>query len=182
MSSSESSSSSLVSVRDRFRDMETKQRSALATANALTASVVRAPGSGRSAAKKAIRMLYGQGVVKNDRAKSRKRSVAMSKWVQGKSLVRVAFKGRTPRYPEEVSLIKPSATMLEKQCDRCPGTRHTDKNPACSATLGRPSPFSDPTKFYNRTDGSEAARFPVMLKNVNFVGRALVGSGVIDLK
>lgn len=71
--------------------------------------------------------------------------------------------------------------MIERQCDRCPGTRHTSKNTVCSATLGKESPFSDPKKFYSRIDGSEVAHFPVVLKNVNFVGRALVGSGTIAI-
>jgi len=101
--------------------------------------------------------------------------------VQGKSLIRVAFGGTRPTFPENVSLIKPSATMVDRQCDRCPGTRHTNRNTSCSATVGRPSPFTDPTKFYRRTDGAEVARYPVILKNANFVGRALVGSGTIDI-
>lgn len=106
----------------------------------------------------------------------------MSKWVQGKSLIRVAFPGARPSYPSAVSLIKPSATMFERQCDRCPGTRHTARNFGCSATLGCESPFSDPNKFYRRTDGAEVAQFPVILKDANFVGRSLMGSGRLDVR
>tara|TARA_B110000902_G_scaffold267177_1_gene358806 strand:- start:49271 stop:49651 length:381 start_codon:yes stop_codon:yes gene_type:complete len=102
--------------------------------------------------------------------------VSTVKWVQGKSLIRVAIPARV-KSVQSVGIIRPSAIMLSINCDRCRGTRHTDRTLLCSATLKRPTPFVDPDRLYSVSTGKSSRAFEVV--NVNLVGRSLVGTAVL---
>jgi len=164
-----------------MNDRSEKHRSAFAANKETSASGVWHPGAGRYAAAKAIRRVSGMGAALRISAKNKRTSISTSKWVMGESLIRVAFSGKI-KFPMAVGLIRPSASRLDQQCDRCRSAKHSNATLSCSATKGVKSPFSNPNVFYDMDSGRGVAPpLVIQLVNEHFTGRSSSGTGDIVL-
>ena len=160
-------------------DNAEKHRSTFAASNAVSASPVLVPGSGRARSMKSRLNIGPQGVYQRIISKSKHSAISTVKWVQGDSLVRIAFvAGRRLELPMQVQLRRPSPTMFAAGCDRCSGVRHSSKTVTCSATLKRRSPFVNRNTFYSIADGNMRGD-RLALVDCNFVGRSLTGRGLL---